>query len=412
MFIAPYRERLQKIFLSRKDLLSSLREKAWERAWQLGTPSLSAESFKKVSLKELYRREFIEMKGELIDIAPYVQSDMYQIVCINGRYCPSLSHHKELKPCVILPMEDAFLRYGVFLQNRIHHAIQNETNFFPLLCEALQESGLFIYLPPGTVVDKPVQLLQFYTGENQYSFPRIQLTIGSGSKLHIEAEQIFLGAAGMVNSFIDVVIEQDAIFKMNELAKPQPSQLVMQHIRANLRKDSTFDHFFATTGSELHRHDIAVQIVESGARANLRGVWNVGDDNRSHTNVLIAHKAPDAFSNQHYKGIVHGHGSSTFEGKIFVAREAQKTVSYQLNNNLILDKGAAAFTKPNLEIFADDVKASHGATIAEIDGEELFYLLSRGLNPVQAKKMLTRGFLDALLMEAGGKSMREAFYAL
>lgn len=412
MLAAPYKERLEKIFISRKDPLSGLRAKAWERAWQLGAPELSEEAFKKISLKDLYRREFVEKRLELLDIAPYIRSEMYQITFINGRYCPHLSSVQEMKPCIVLPIEDAFLRYGIFLQNRIHNTLQSEASFFPLLTEALQESGLFIYLPPGTSLEKPIQLLQFYTGEKTYSFPRIQVTIGSGSKMHVEAEQIFLGTELMVNGFFDVVIEQDATFRMNELALAGENHMVMQHLRATLRKDSSLHHFFATTGSDCYRHDIGVQLLESGAKADLRGVWNVSGSNKAHTNVLIAHKAESAFSNQHYKGILQGKGSSTFEGKIYVAPEAQKTVSYQLNNNLILDKGAVAFTKPNLEIFADDVKASHGATIFEIDEEELFYLRARGLSTEQAKKMLTLGFLDALLKDTQSPHIQEAFNAL
>lgn len=412
MLEIPYKERLEKILSHRKDPLCGLRTRAWERAWEMGAPGTSAESFKKVLLSQLYQRDFVEKRVELLDVAPFIRPEMYQIVFINGRFCPHLSSLNDLKPCVILPIEDAFLRYGIFLQNRIHHTIKNENNFFPLITEALQESGMFLYLPPGTKIDKKVQLLQLFTGERTHSFPRVQATIGSGSEIALESEQIFLGSEVVVNALFDLVIEQDARFSMQEIALPKPDSIVMNHVRAAMRKDSTLNFFCATSGSKLCRNDIAVELLEIGASAHLKGVWNVSGDNRAHTEIRVAHRAPSAFSHQHFKGIVQGRGTSTFEGKIFVAPEAQQTVSYQLNNNLILDQGATAYSKPNLEIFADDVKASHGATIAEVSDEEMFYLQARGISSDLAKRILVKGFLDSLLKEAASPYIREAFDAL
>jgi len=412
MLAVPYKERLEEIFSQRKNSLCGLRSRAWKRAWEIGVPDIKSEPFRKVLLTPLYERKFVEKKIELLDVAPYIRSDMHQVVFINGRFCPHLSSVNALKPCVVLPIEEAFLRYGIFLQNRIHYNIKNETNFFSLLTEALQDSGLFIYVPPNTKIEKPIQLIQLYSGEKCYASPRIQVMVGSSSELKVFSEQIFLSNDAIVNALFDVVVEQNAKCEVEELSLQSADHIIMQHVRATLRRDSSFSHFFATNGSKLYRQDINVELLESGSSTNLKGVWNLNSDRKVHTQILVSHKAPSALSNQHYKGVLKDKSVSTFEGKIYVDPIAQKTESYQLNNNLILEQGARAFSKPNLEIFADDVKATHGATIAELSEEELFYMRTRGLKAVEAKEILVKGFLDALLKELSNSQIREAFNAL
>lgn len=140
-----------------------------------------------------------------------------------------------------------------------------------------------------------------------------------------------------------------------------------------------------------------VRLLGEGGEASLNGVWALKGHNQHHVHVLMEHHETYCTSMQKFKGVVQEQARSSFEGKIYVERKAQKTEAYQMNNNLILGKEASANCKPNLEIFADDVKASHGATIGQMDEEHLFYCKARGIPPHQAHALLVRGFVQEIL---------------
>jgi Fe-S cluster assembly protein SufD len=145
------------------------------------------------------------------------------------------------------------------------------------------------------------------------------------------------------------------------------------------------------------RHDYRVAMSGENSEALLHGLLTLKDRREAHNNILIDHQAPHCRSNQLFKGVLSDVSRSSFEGKILVRQEAQKTEAFQLNNNLLLSERANADSKPNLEIFADDVKASHGATIGQLNAEHLFYLKTRGLRDIEAKKLLVNGFCREIL---------------
>jgi Fe-S cluster assembly protein SufD len=145
------------------------------------------------------------------------------------------------------------------------------------------------------------------------------------------------------------------------------------------------------------RNDYRVVIGGENAEASLNGVWMLGDRNESHMHVIVDHQAPHCRSMQLFKGVLNGNSHSSFEGKILVRQAAQKTEAFQLNNNLLLSDRAHADSKPNLEIFADDVKASHGATVGQLDKEQIFYMKTRGFHEADAKNLLVYGFCEEVI---------------
>ena len=146
----------------------------------------------------------------------------------------------------------------------------------------------------------------------------------------------------------------------------------------------------------MHRSSLRIELLEENSEALLQGLWRLKEKKECHTHTLVQHLAPHTRSRQHYKGVLQEEAKSSFTGKIYVHPEAQKTEAYQLNNNLLLSPQSKAYSKPNLEIFADDVKASHGATIAQLNAEDLFYLQSRGLTKKEAQEFLIEGFCKEL----------------
>ena len=167
-----------------------------------------------------------------------------------------------------------------------------------------------------------------------------------------------------------------------------------------MKRDSRLHFLSVSRGAKLARTSIKVQLLEENCEALLQGLNVLDLDLQKHTHVLVEHVAPCCRSRQHFKGILRGKSRSSFEGKILVRPEAQKTEAYQLNNTLLLSDEAMGFAKPNLEIFADDVKASHGATVCQLNEEELFYCRSRGIPLPLAQETLAAGFCNEILNAA------------
>lgn len=152
-------------------------------------------------------------------------------------------------------------------------------------------------------------------------------------------------------------------------------------------------------GGRVSRINAYVYLKEKESKTQLKGLLNLSGKASSHCHLTVEHQAPDTSSLQHFKGILNDFSRSSFEGKIKVNSEAQRTRAYQLNNNLLLGSGAIANSKPNLEIFADDVKASHGATVSQLSEDQLFYLETRGLSPIEAKERLLNAYAQEIIQE-------------
>jgi len=194
-----------------------------------------------------------------------------------------------------------------------------------------------------------------------------------------------------------VTLEEGASYAHYDLAGEQEEGWDFLSFHGDLKAKSQLQFFSFGKGAKVQRRDLTVALQGEEAVAKLYGLSLLDEKREGHVHIRIDHEAPNARSHQFFKHVVRGQARSSFEGKIFVEQEAQKTEAYQLNNNLVLSEKAAAFSKPNLEIFADDVKASHGATVAKPREDELFYLSSRGLSKQDATRHLVKGFCKELL---------------
>lgn len=388
----------QAIFHSREQ--SPLREKAWNRFLELGLPSKSTDAFRYVPLRRVYEYP-LTLSSSLPTkdvIAPHLFSENH-LIFVHGKFWPELSH---LPPnMVILPLQEALKSYGSFLQGRLAKNIKEEKDSFAVLNRALQEGGLFCYLPPKQVVEAPLQIL--YYGEDSYSPSHLTLFCSSGSELKMTSTLV---GSGFHHTSMDVAIEEDAHFSLLETSV-HGSGIHLSDFKATLKKASTLKHLALHLSQRISRSRLEVSLLGSDADALLQGLWHLTDTHQSHTHVKVEHVAPSARSLQKYKGVLKDFSQSSFEGKIYVHPEAQKTEAYQLNHNLLLGEGAIANAKPNLEIFADDVKASHGATTAQVDEEHLFYLQSRGHTKELARNLLVRGFIQEVLDQIPYPSLRE-----
>ncbi len=394
---------LQEIFS--KLSTSVLREKAWDHFLELGLPDKTSDAFKYVPLKRLYGIKLSLTPASLSYdiIAPHILPEAQEsyIVFANGRFMPELS---KLPPhVVIMPLQEALKIYGPFLQGRLSKSIKDEIDPFAVLNLALQQEGVFCYLPPRLKLEKPIQVIYYGAGESSYHPARLNLFCSPDSELKTISTVI---GDGVHHISMDAALEERAHFSHLEISK---AGVLLSDFKATLKSNSTLKHLALTTTGQLTRNRLRVSLLGEHADALMQGLWNLSENHQCHTNVHVEHAAPACRSLQKFKGVLKGQSQSSFEGKIYVHPEAQKTQAYQLNHNLLLSEGAIANAKPNLEIFADDVKASHGATMSEVDDEQLFYLQSRGLTKERARTLLIQGFIQEILDQIPYESVRHAF---
>lgn len=381
------------------DLLKGMREKAWDHFLELGLPEKTDEAFRYVPLRRFYELELGETvltvtKEEVLNFI-YPECRGSYLVFLNGAYHPELSDLSGIsKKIVAQPIADAMRSYGPFLQSRWSKALKEETDPFAVLNLAAHPQGLFFYVPPKVRVEKPIQTL-FLSSQGTFAPARLQLFLASQSEVQWIST---IAGEGIHNTFVDVALEDGASFDQTEVPH-KAAGWHLNYLRVTLKRDSRLKYFALSRGSNITRHSLRAQIQGGNADVLLQGLWDLQGTSQAHTHVLVEHAAPHSRSLQKFKGVLKGTAQSSFEGKIFVRPEAQKTEAYQLNHNLLLSEGAIAHAKPNLEIFADDVKASHGATFAQVDEEQLFYLKSRGISSEEASQLLIRGYMQEMIAQ-------------
>ncbi|MFV0340487.1 MAG: Fe-S cluster assembly protein SufD [Parachlamydiaceae bacterium] len=371
--------------------------RAWDRFLQLGLPTRKTGEFQYLPLHKLYSQSISlpPQKAFTKDkIASYLSEEPVAVF-YNGCFHPELSHFEGLpKRTIAVPMSEAFRAFGSHLNNQSLRNQVEEIDPFAALNAAFASDALFIYLPPQVNLEAPIHILHFVDEAGCLISPRVELFCGALASAKISLQTIYLAPVeSFVNGSIHFSLEDGASahYERKSFGLPEGGW-EMHAVRASIKRDSRFKTLSATEGAEGWREDYKVNLTGENAEAHLAGCWMLDGKNEAHTHVKVDHQAPNCRSNQLFKGVLGDSSRSSFEGKIYVHQEAQRTEAFQMNQNLLLSQGAQANSKPNLEIFADDVKASHGATVGQISGEELFYLQTRGLSQKESKELLIQGF--------------------
>lgn len=385
-----------------EDALSALRKQGWQGLVKCGLPLKSHEAFRYVSLRELYLSAFKKNDPKKIDKALFSEAILPEclhshIVFVDGSFCESLSDISALPSQTVLSsLDEAMQTHGSFLKNHLTRALKEEKDPFAHANLALHSRGAFVYLPPKLEASVPLQCLFVATGDDPSLIaPRLHLVLGAQSSLRCVLTTH--GHASHLNvPTQEIFLEDGSSLDLLNVVDTMPSWH-FETLRATLKRNARLNSLSVTFGGKALRQSYRVQLKGENSEANLNGLWMLSEGRTAHTHAIVDHEAPHTRSMQRFKGTLNDHSQSSFEGKILVRPEAQKTQAYQLNNNLILSQGAIAYSKPNLEVFADDVKASHGATISQLDDEQLFYLRTRGIDPHLARCLLVRGFCREMI---------------
>jgi len=389
------------------DPLQKARAKAWEQFQELGLPGARSEVFRYIRLKQLFSRSFQDSAPSLIDkgrIEQLIYPECHQsaFVFVNGCYRPELSYTQGIPNRVVsLPLNQAVRTYGTLLNNTWGKEIKEEVDPFAILNLALHREGLFLYIPPKTLLEAPLQILHIVDcgSTPTVMMPRVQLFAGTQAELKIVSTVAYANCLGCwVNGMWDIAMDEGARLQLTQVNEKAPDDLwLFDALRASLKRDCMMKAVLVAEGAAGIRNDYKVSLNGENGEAQLNGISMLKEKREAHVHVIMDHQAPNCRSMQLYKNVLNDFGHSSFEGKIMVRQPAQKTQAFQLNNNLLLSDRAHADSKPNLEIFADDVKASHGATVGQVDAEQLFYMKTRGFSEVDAKNLLVYGFCQEVI---------------
>lgn len=415
--------------------LKSLREKAFAYFKENGFPTVENEEWKYTNVAPMAKESFLlaemsanvagemeacelEIETENVTAADavssfeqfvFAESKDSVLIFANGQFDKKASRLSAANGAKILSFSEALKdeRYAEVLQARLGVLVDAEKNAFSALNTAFIGEGVFIHLPKNAKIDAPIQLL-FTTDDGVVSFPRVLIVADEFAEATIiETYNRSDETKYLTNAVVEISVAAEAKIKHFRVQRESHEAFHISTTAAEVGRGSVYDTTAINLGAKLSRHDVALKFNAEGGEAFVDGLYFLGESQHHDTHSIIKHDVPNCTSHQTYKGILNDKSRGVFNGKVFVAVGASGTDGYQSNKNLLLSNEARVDTKPQLEIFNDDVKCSHGATVGQLEEEELFYLLSRGLNESLAKNLLTYGFAEEIVNKIEIESIKK-----
>lgn len=334
-------------------------------------------------------------EDQLTWVRSKLDSKFYDVVLVNGRYMPGLSYQgQEFKIQTLVEMMNT---NPAAAQIQSLHQLDKKEDTFEQLAQAFTEFGVYLEIFKNMSLLKPIRLLQISTGNNQSVCVQNFVEVRSGSKVQLLEEYISLEGMGFDNTLTQIYVEPSANLSHCRLQALATSFYQVAKCRVYLKESSQLQSLYVSTGGQYTRLNLEVYMLGEGATAQVNGAIFVDGGRMSEAYTLIDHVVGHCTTTQNYKSILADKAKTTFNGIVKIRENAQKASSDQINKNLLLSKTAEANSKPELQIFADDVKANHGSTIGALNPEEVFYLQSRAIKKETAVSLLSRGFLTEVI---------------
>lgn len=378
------------------EVLKSQRQKGFEVFQTLGFPTRKNEDWKYTSVTPFLQESFLTNGSVKTTnaIAPTLgtipEMDAYRIVIVNG-----ILHEVDSQlPAGVVVKKFDEVKENEALNNFGKAALLNNMPF-AALNTALFNHGIYIEVKANTIVDKPLHIVRVMDA-HQPAFIQPRMLIVVNKSAHIKLVESFESESNahlFVNGVTEVVMKENAQMEHYLIQEAAKGIALVQQTDVSQVRDSVYNNYtFSLPGASLIRNNLHIAMNESQCESHLFGLYLGGDEQLIDNHSIVDHKMPNCNSNEIYKGVLTGKSTGVFNGKIFVREDAQKTNAFQQNNNLLLSDRATINSKPQLEIFADDVKCSHGSTVGQLSEESMFYLQSRGIGKAAAKRLLVNAF--------------------
>ncbi|AHE67823.1 Fe-S cluster assembly protein SufD [Legionella oakridgensis] len=375
--------------------LANLQKKALADFAKQGFPARHHEDWKYTTIDSFLKQRFSTKQTAQVAMQDIRRDipDAHLITIANGTIIGLDTVAAHLPEGVIVqPLTAAWCNYAEKMELYLGKILQHEHGFQALNTAMLQQ-GLFIYLPKGIQLEKPLAVVHWQGNENQAVYSRHVVVAEAGSSISfIEDFQGKETCCYFTNTVTEMHAAKGATIHHYKIQRESRHAYHVGHVAVSQAADSEVNSHSLSLGGKLVRSDISIRLSQSHARCLLNGIYALGEEQHVDHHTLVSHEAADCQSVQDYKGILGGASRAVFNGKVYVAKGAQHTEAKQQNKNLLLSKNAEIDTKPQLEIFADDVICTHGATVGQLDEEALFYLATRGIDRVEASRYLIEAF--------------------
>jgi Fe-S cluster assembly protein SufD len=396
----------------RGDALNRLRARAVERVGLLTVPNTRDEDWRFTDISPLTRISFQPVRAAATlteaDIAPFVLPEApLRLVFVDGIYAPQLST-AVAGAVVVSSLAAALPAHAVVVEAELGRSAAFENNAFTALNTAFVNDGALVMLARGTAAECPVHLLFVATQKETANYPRCLVVAGAGSKATVIEDYVALtNDAYLTNAVSEFVLADDAQLHHVRVQRESGNGFHIGHAAVSVAHGARYHGVSVGFGARLSRFNLEVLQAAEAAECEIGGLAMITGNQVADTHTTIDHAHPHGVSRQQHKCIVGGSARAVFNGRIVVRPGAQLTNSAQSSRNLLLSDRARVDTKPQLEIFADDVKCAHGATVGALEADEVFYLKSRGLSDSTARSLLTYAFGAEILRGIPIASLRQ-----
>jgi Fe-S cluster assembly protein SufD len=417
-YLELYKDNINKISDISSPFFNSFRAAAYDKFNELGIPTKKNEAYKYTNLNSFfdhdYENYFMPVPADFIKAEEFrcevTDLDAYGIVLLNGFY-PTLKEKLRQLPggVWIGSLNEGAIQFADKFEKHFGKYAKSETDGLVHLNTSMASDGLFIYIPEGVNMTRPVQVVNLVQADNDtFNQPRNLIIAEKNSKFsiiicdHTLAPQKFL-----TNAVTEVFVGENAHFDIIRVQNEHNNACKITNTFIHQEKNSVTSSNNITLHGGLIRNNTYHYLGGEGAESYSYGLFLADKWQHIDNFVNVDHAFPNCTSNQLFKGVLDDMSTGAFNGRILVRPDAQGTFAYQKNNNILLTDDAKMDTKPQLEIFADDVKCSHGATIGQLDDDALFYLQSRGINKREARLMLMFGFAHEVIQNIKIEALRE-----
>lgn len=383
--------------------LSDLRQQAMQ-TWQASPwPTRKTEHWKYTPLMPLQKEGFQQwaqaVEGWQQDV-DFIAVDATRLVFVNGVFAAEASSPLSAEVVQFSQATDAQQQ---IIQQHLGKVVEGERHLFATLSNAVVADGVLIHIPRNAVLEKPVYLVHVSTPEAQPAVAqqRVLVVLEEGARGELIEHFVSTAAPqnGFVNSLTEIVVGDNADLQHYRLNVEEENLLHIGGVHVNLFRNARMRGFTLAQGSRLKRIDYQISHRGQGADLNLQGLYLPRNNQMVDYHTNIRHCVPHCTSSEVFRGIIADSARAIFNGRIHIYPDAQKTLAELSNRNLLTSNKAEVDTKPELEIYADDVKCAHGATVSQLNDEALFYLQSRGVQRKEAEVMMSFGFINELLQE-------------
>lgn len=395
--------------------LSALRRAAMARFSEMGLPSVGDEDWRQTPIGAIARTAFRRPADDAAvgedALAPLTFGhafDGHQIVFVNGHYAPSLSSLGAQDGVRIESLARVLDREPALVERHLGKVLTGG-NAFAALNTAFIEDGALVMVPAGVVLTEPIHVVHHSTAAAgpSVSHPRLLVVAGRASQATIV--ESYGGPDGQVyltNTVAEILLEDGAVLDHYKVQREGLGGFHLATLAVRQGRDARFASHSIALGAALARQDVDQVFAGEGGECALGGLFLASGTQLTDTHTRVDHAVPHCASRQLYKGIVDGHARGVFVGRIFVAKDAQKTDAQQTNKNLLLSRHALVHSVPQLEILADDVKCKHGSTTGQLDPAALFYLRSRGIGEDAARSLLVYAFASDVVARIKVEALR------